>query len=252
MEEIWKDIIGYEGIYRISNLGRVLSLEREVSNSSHSKRIVKAKILNSSHRGHSYDYVHLCKGNKYKREYVHRLVAKAFISNPNRYLEVNHKNENKHDNRAENLEWCNRLYNVNYGTGKRRKIESRNAHGCWNAEKPVHMYSSDGMYKMSFDSIVKAARYLSCAETAIRPIIGNNNRSIFGYMFSFDKKDKIPSYKKTSVRAVKQLTLEGEFIKTFSSLTEAARSTGTNLSKICDCLHGRRECTNGFKWEYNK
>ena len=249
MDEQWKDIEGYEGLYKVSSLGRVMSIEREVRNTSVSKRIVKERILNVHRESHHYDYVSLSKNNKIKRAYIHRLVAKAFIPNPCGYLEVNHKNENKKDNRSENLEWCDRKYNINYGTGKRRMIESRNNHGMWNAEKKVYMYDKAGKFIKEFCSIVEAAKYLKCSETSIRPIIDKPNRSAFGYIFSSKKADKIEGYKKGVVIAVQQYTLDGLLINTFSSITEAARLTGSNLSKICDCLHGRREYTNGFKWK---
>ena len=251
MEEEWKDIEGYGGIYQISNLGRVKSLQRLVNNTHCSKRLIKESFLSVKRKSHQYDYVSLYKNNKQKRAYIHRLVAQAFIQNPNNYTDVNHKNEVKRDNRVENLEWCDKKYNNNYGTGKRRMIESRNAHNKWNAEKETHMYDMDGFYVRSFRSVVEAAKYFNCADTNIRPIIDKKNRSAFGYMFSSVKREKMGSYKKGGLVPVQQYSLDGLFIKSFSSITEAARSTGSDVSKICDCLHGRRAYTNGFKWKTN-
>ena len=108
MEEIWKEIDGYDGKYFISNLGRVKSFQREKS----------GKLLALSHDNDGYLLVGLHyaqKGIPDKKAKVHRLVAQAFVPNPNNYPEVNHKDENKENNNANNLEWCTTRYNLTYG-----------------------------------------------------------------------------------------------------------------------------------------
>ena len=117
-KEIWKDISGYEGLYQVSNLGRVKSLENR---SNHKKE----KILASQIRNQYYG-VALYKNSHYKNYTIHRLVAEAFIPNPDNLPEVNHKDENKLNNRVDNLEWCNKKYNINYGYGAvNRQIQNR-------------------------------------------------------------------------------------------------------------------------------
>ena len=114
MEE-WKDIIGYEGIYQISNKGRVKSLNR-IDSRGHK---VNEKILRPGKRN-NYLHVRLCKDGKFKDYKIHRLVAQAFLPNPDNLPVVNHKDENKLNNNVENLEWCTQKYNVNYsGTAGR-------------------------------------------------------------------------------------------------------------------------------------
>lgn len=118
--EIWKDIKGYEGLYQVSNLGRIKSLESTVFsgnrfNKKKTKRNKKEKILKLRFDKDGYYRIGLCKNNKKIYYFVHRLVAQTFISNPNNLPVVNHKNENKKDNRVENLEWCTIKYNNNYG-----------------------------------------------------------------------------------------------------------------------------------------
>ena len=121
MEE-WKDIKGYEGRYQVSNLGRVKSLNYNRTN--------REKILSlNKHNKNGYYSVQLSKSNVCKRFLVHRLVAESFIDNPNNYKEVNHKDENKSNNCVSNLEWCDRKYNVNYGTTKERMIETQKRNG---------------------------------------------------------------------------------------------------------------------------
>lgn len=105
--ETWKDIKGYEGLYQISNLGRV-------------KNIKKQKILNPLNIN-NYLKVVLSKKGKVQNKYIHRLVAETFIPNDNNYKEINHKDENSLNNCLSNLEWCNHKYNINYGTGNLRR-----------------------------------------------------------------------------------------------------------------------------------
>ena len=146
MKEIWKYIKGYEGLYRVSNLGNI-------------NRIGKGNLsLKSNQR-----YIRVClsKNGCIKYYSVHRLVAEAFVSNPNGFTEVNHINENKHDNRACNLEWCNREYNNNYGTHQERCIKGKH--------KKLYQYDLNGnlikiwgsrqkVQKNGFPSIYKALR----------------------------------------------------------------------------------------------
>lgn len=108
MKEIWKDIEGYEGKYQVSNLGGVRCLNYRRTGST------KEKIGFTNKDG--YIVYQLCTGGICKIALEHRLVAQAFIPNPNNYPCVNHKNEIKNDNRVENLEWCTDKYNTNYGT----------------------------------------------------------------------------------------------------------------------------------------
>lgn len=117
MEEIWRDIKGYEGKYQVSNLGRVKSLNYN--------RTKKEKVLDFKPSKAGYIIVRLCREGKSKPYQVHRLVALHFIDNPNNYPQVNHKDENKTNNCVDNLEWCTQKYNNNYGTHNKRVSESQ-------------------------------------------------------------------------------------------------------------------------------
>lgn len=110
-KEVWKSINGYEGLYEVSNLGRVRSVDRIVDGRN---GVVSGKILSFSDNGTGYKQVCLCKKNIKSTRYVHRLVAEAFIPNPQKLTDVNHKNEHRYDNVVSNLEWCTKEYNQNY------------------------------------------------------------------------------------------------------------------------------------------
>ena len=147
MEEIWKDIEGYEGLYQISNKGRVKSLGND--------RKRKDKILKPGKTRKGYLRVMLSKKGKIKGWLVHRLVAKAFLDNQDNFPDVNHRNEDKQDNRLENLEFCTHIYNCNFGTRNERSAKSNSEvkKGVYNTKKskPVKCFETDLIYKSSMD-----------------------------------------------------------------------------------------------------
>ena len=117
MKEIWRDIEGYKGKYQVSNTGKVKSLERMKWNGKGYQKIPE-KILEGVDDGHGYLHVNLCKDGKETSCKVHRLIAQAFLPNPNNLPEVNDKDEDKTNNCVENLEWCSRQYNIDYSLSK--------------------------------------------------------------------------------------------------------------------------------------
>lgn len=122
LKEIWKDIPGYEGFYQISNCGRVKSLERDTTSIHKNGNILQKtvrheneKIMSGNIKRTGYIEISLSKNGKTKYFLVHRLVAQAFIPNPEKLKTVNHKDENKENNYVENLEWLSQKDNNNYG-----------------------------------------------------------------------------------------------------------------------------------------
>ena len=124
LNEIWKDIPHYEGLYQVSNYGRVKSVGRYVEYTNRwggtSKQLVPERIKAQSVKSNGYQTLVLYKNNMPKNEYVHRLVAMAFIPNPKNLPQVNHKDEDKANNVVDNLEWCDNNYNNSYN-GKRQR-----------------------------------------------------------------------------------------------------------------------------------
>ena len=115
MNEVWKDIEGFEGLYQVSNLGNIKCLEHKCPGRYKGKfRTVKEHVMKQTKGSKGYMYVILSNMDRGKTFLVHRLVAKAFVENPENKVIVNHKDEDKTNNKAENLEWCTSLYNNTY------------------------------------------------------------------------------------------------------------------------------------------
>ena len=121
--EIWKPVRNYEGLYEVSNLGRVRSLERKVWNSGKGCYVTVPERILKAGKAKGYLRVRLYKEGKVKNYYVHRLVGQEFLENPMGYTELNHLDEDKENNRADNLEFCSKSYNINYGTRNKRVAE---------------------------------------------------------------------------------------------------------------------------------
>ncbi len=123
MIEEWRDIIGYEGLYQISNIGRIKTLSKFAGRSNR-----KEKIMKQSFNSKGYLHIVLSKNNISQTCRVNRLVALNFISNPDNLPQVNHKDGIKANNRVDNLEWCTSKYNVNHSiyTGLRKGLKGEN------------------------------------------------------------------------------------------------------------------------------
>ena len=191
MDEVWKPIVGYEGLYEVSNLGRVRSLDHIthiVRRNGEYDCLIKGKILSPLVRQHGYLGVQLYgRGGHKKRNLrtcsVHRLVAEAFIPNPMGYAEVNHKDESKTNNCADNLEWCNHIRNSNYGTRPKR-IGDMHRNG--KKSKPIAQYTFDGELVKVFPSLQEAGRNGYAASNICR--CANNHHAYshaYGYLWRY-------------------------------------------------------------------
>lgn len=159
MQEIWKDVIGYEGLYKVSNLGNVISIN--YNGTKKSKHLSK----NLNHKG--YEVVHLTKTPKSKHVFVHRLVAMSFIPNPNNLPQVNHIDGNKKNNKVDNLEWCTNKYNYEHAvkTGLIKKEKQKGYHRS--NSRSVNQYDLNGNFIKHWDYILEAAKELNISFTSI-------------------------------------------------------------------------------------
>lgn len=173
--EVWKDVKGYEGLYQVSNLGRIKSLNY--------KRTGKEKIMKQTKRGNGYLRVDLCKDKKIKTYNVHRLVAMTFIFNEYNKPQVNHINEIKTDNRVENLEWVTSKENVNYGTAiKRRTMKLTNGKGS----KPVIGMKKESGYIVEFPSVREVERTLKIGHSHVSNCCKGKGKTAGGYKWMFN------------------------------------------------------------------
>jgi hypothetical protein len=179
MKEVWKDIAGYEGLYQVSNLGRVKSLDRFVPHSTQGKHFCRGHLMVLHQNNAGYLTVNLCKGNRYKSHDIHRLVAIAFIPVTNiGSMEVNHKDENKQNNSVNNLEWVTRTYNNCYGT----KIERSSS----KIKKPVIQYDMNGVPLEVWESATDAEKSLSGKFTgAISHCLNGKTKTAYGYTWKY-------------------------------------------------------------------
>lgn len=152
IDEQWKPVVGFEGFYEVSNLGRVRSLDRVTVYGNGVKRIFTGRILTPCDAGKGYRNVMLQANGKRSTPRVCRVVAKAWIPNPDDLPQVNHKDEDKTNDAVDNLEWCSAVYNTNYGTGIERRASK--------IRRKVNQYDLNGCLIKEWDSISEASQNL--------------------------------------------------------------------------------------------
>ena len=180
MSEEWRDVVGYEGLYQVSDQGRVKSLERKDCLG----RTVKERILKPGVVGSGYLMIGLCTGGKQKMFSVHRLVCQSFHENPGNKSDVNHINENKTDNRACNLEWSTRRENLNHGSRNERAAKARS--------KPVGQYTRDGDLVKVWPSTQEAERQAGFNHGNISEVANGNRKTAHGFIWRYvERKEKI-------------------------------------------------------------
>lgn len=226
--EIWKPIEGYENYYQVSNFGRVRRLDYYVNTSINNvkKKLFKGRIL-KNHKSVGYPSVNLCKDGQSKRFFIHRLVATAFLPNPNNYPVVNHKDENKTNNivwvnedgsidlEKSNLEWCTQKHNMNWNGVMKRVGET--------------------LRKSDEEKRENRKIYIETHKKEIA------ERAHNWYLENYQMKGR-------EMTEVLQYSKDGILIASFESVEEAKRVTG--ISHIGCACNGKRKSAGGYLWQW--
>lgn len=179
INEQWKDVIGYEGLYQVSNHGKIKSLKRTYTSGNFGNivRELTEKIMKQSTSKNGYKRVKLCKGGKTNICLVHRLVATAFIENESGLPQINHKDENKSNNAVSNLEWCDAKYNINYGTALTRMVKKQS--------KRILQYDTNNNFIKKHESIRGLSKFGFDRSSIIRCCQGKQMTS-YGYVWKYE------------------------------------------------------------------
>ena len=251
--EIWKPATGTAYGLLVSNLGRVKRLQGETiyTRTTHGKpHIVKRSfsetILEPADNGHGYQVVAF----NGKKHYVHRLVAGAFVDNPDNLKEVDHINGDRADNRAENLRWTTRTGNM-----ANKLTKARNRKHSDDLKKPIVQLTTDGKLVREWESVTDAAKALGCARSTITAVVSPNStrsKTALGYIFIY-KSEYDPErkynvrYAHTNSRYNEAISddalvdlVDGEIVRYFPSMVSAAAFHGVSVHTIRVALYRLR------------
>lgn len=266
-KEIWKDIPDYEGYYQVSNLGRVKGVERFVKQGL-AIRHVKERFLKVYRGWQGYSCVTLCKDKKSKPVPLHRLIAEAFIPNPDNKPEIDHINTIRTDFRLENLRWVTHSENMRNPITKklvdvnarskdaiRKGVKSKILRKRKTAPKRVYQFNLKGEFIAEYESAREASRVTGVTAMTIAEVSRGGLRgrqSCGGYLWSRSK-DIIPVYEpyKQKYKPISQYTKDWEFVKRWASIKEACETLGLEPSNINRNASGRKKCLcGGYNWKY--
>lgn len=248
IKEEWKPVVGYEGIYEVSNTGKINIINYR--NLGYNKRR-KTKVM------FGYERITLIKGEHRQNIGVHRVVAMAFLPNTQNLPSINHKDENKLNNNVNNLEWCSVAYNNAYGTGRKRSAERRH--------RQVYKLNDNGDVIQKYDSLQDA-----CSEFGVNTLsnigaVCNGFRDIaYGYKWRWvdEKKNnaankrraKRKQHKKTTnnqkFHKIKQFTKDNVLVATYDTIQDAVNFTGINKYDIWHTCDGSMKSAGGFVFEF--
>jgi hypothetical protein len=219
---IWKDVIGWEGLYQVSNFGEIRSLDRVVNSRGNNNRILKGRLRKLLITNGRYNSVNLIdkKNGKSTRNSVHRFVAEAFIPNPENKPCVNHIDGNKQNNHVSNLEWCTYAENANHAieTGLKTPHKLTDIQKQKIREKAKHYNQLKSWQKLNKDRMREMALKASLS----------------------------------TAKKINQLDENGDFIKQWNSISEVSKHIGINARRISKYLKQKTYEINGFSWEYAK
>lgn len=219
-DEIWKEIQGFEGLYAVSNRGRVKNLK--------TGKVLKYVIDNMG-----YAFVTLYKANsKPKNIKVHKLVVKTFIPNPDNLPQINHIDENKWNNNVSNLEWC---------TASQNQRHSAHQRSC-----RINQLTLDGQFIRQWESSHQIGRELGYNQSYIIQSCKRKRKQAYGYKWEYAD----PEQQRKLNRPVAALTKDGELVSEYKSAAEASRCLKISATQIYYCLNGTYKSTHGLRFIY--
>jgi len=245
-KENWKDVNGYEGLYKISSLGRVLRLRKEIVDTLGRTIVYEEKILkNNISKSTGYPFVCLTKDGKHKKHNIHTLIADAFIPNLNNLPCINHIDEDRSKSVLSNLERCSYLYNNTYGNIKRKRNDTLRENSI-----PIIQYSKNGKVIAKYHkTLAEMERLLGYS---IKGCINGNKTTAGGFVW---KREGDPfDYKgyKYFNRPVNQYDYYGNLVKSYDGGLEEIRETTTfDIDNIRGCLKGKCKTSQGFVWLFD-
>lgn len=258
-EEIWKDVPGYEGKYKISNKGNLIKL----SHYSKKGRYYPESIVPTFKNYKGYIQIYLFDNNQRKTTTIHRLIAKAFISNPDNKDQINHKNGIKDDNRIENLEWCNQSENMRHAfdTGLKEGLPGEKNGRATLSQETVDLVKTK--YNNG-EKLPDISKELNISLGKLRTIIYGLSWKDLGVEIKKrdDRADRTEEHTKNNliskfitkkgtkpVVIVAQYTMDGKEIRKFRSLNQASIITGVPRSSIHLNIYNKADHARGYIWK---
>ena len=245
--------------YLVSNYGRIkrkahVTIPEATNNHTH-HRTYTEKISKLTINKYGYVEYRFSEDGRLHGSTIHKIVAEAFIPKPDNLTFINHKNEDKSDNRVENLEWCSAQYNSNYGTCQQRRAKSVRE---LRRERivDVDQYSINGTLIRSYHTKGELDDFGFCVKTVLRSC-KRQQETANGYVWrfkgeSYSKPVIIDSKGGTIRRKIDCFTLDGIFVRTFDNLLDAALFMGGRNKRppICECANGKKLSAFGYIWKY--
>lgn len=256
--EVWRPVVGWEGLYEVSSHGRVRSVECDTIRYRNGKPTPyhkRQQLRKQKSTANGYMLVVLHRDSVEKTCLVHRLVAEAFIPNPDNLPEINHKDQDKKNNQTDNLEWCTRKYNMNYGDAHERQRDA--------VSHPIEQLTMDGQHVAYFRSVkelerLSGGRYYERDIRRVAQSKTTRHSSVYGFRWRFvEKTDNLtyctePFEPKNikSNRRLEQLTMDGRHVAYYKSATEAAKEVGCPFSCIYQATKRISRSSHGYRWRF--
>lgn len=253
----WKDVVGYEGIYKVSSNGEIYST-------------ISKKNLCETKSSTGYFHVQLYLNHKAKTINVHTIVADAFLPEKEGCPEINHKDGNKANNSVGNLERVSKSENAKHAirTGLRKPSPMIGRTGEKNpCSKEILQYSLDGKYLRSWCGIAEAARAIGCSSGSISGCLIGRKRTAKNYIWRYKTSSNPPltinipkriypsgrtwkQKNKRNMHKIQQFTRSGELLKTWENYIELTEKTGFDNGNIYKCINGKIKTAYGYIWRY--